>query len=239
MPRPLTGLLVAVVFCALVGAAYAVQNVALGRPAAEQSPLDPVPDADDGEQLVVLFGDSLLEAAVDQLRVRFAADPDRRLSAHWYGGTEVDTTAWLELYPHVGEGTEVLLALGVNDVFNGSVADATGDVARVLDALTEAGASRVIMPTITLNRLTTATTLDDRWYSKVAEYNTWLIAAGEDEERFPTLQVLRWDEISAGHPEWLQHDGVHLTLEGGAAYADALFDAVATPKVEPDLSPGR
>ena len=161
MPRPLTGLLVAVVFCALVGAAYAVQNVALGRPAAEQSPLDPVPDADDGEQLVVLFGDSLLEAAVDQLRVRFAADPDRRLSAHWYGGTEVDTTAWLELYPHVGEGTEVLLALGVNDVFNGSVADATGDVARVLDALTEAGASRVIMPTITLNRLTTATTLDD------------------------------------------------------------------------------
>src|SRR5918997_1639644 len=102
MPRPLTGLLAVVVVLALGGTACAGPNsVSTATARAEQTPLDPVPQNDDGDQLVVLFGDSLAEQAVDDLRARFAAEPDRRLSAHWYGGTEVDTQAWLELYPHV------------------------------------------------------------------------------------------------------------------------------------------
>lgn len=193
---------------------------------AEQSRLDPVPTEDDGDQLVVLFGDSLTELAVDHLRLRFAADPDRRLSAHWYGGTEVDTEAWVELYPHVGEGSEVLLALGINDIFSGPVGAATDDVAAAVDDLTEAGAARVVMVTINRNDVGTAPALGDGWADKVAAYNEWLVAAGEDDERFPTLEVARWDEDSVGHADWLQPDGVHLTPTGGAAYAETLLDTL-------------
>lgn len=227
MPRPLTGLLAVAVALVLAGTGCAgPSSVSSSSALAEQSPLDPVPREDHGDQLVVLFGDSLTEPAVDHLRLRFAADPDRRLSAHWYGGTEVDTAAWVELYPHVGEGSEVLLALGINDLFSSPVADATADVAVAVDDLTEAGAARVVMTTVNRNDVGTADALDDGWADKVDDYNRWLVAAGEDDERFPALEVARWDEDSAGHADWLQPDGVHLTPTGGAAYAGLLFDAV-------------
>jgi len=230
MPRPLTGLLAVVVVLALGGTGCAGPNsVSTPTARAEQSPLDPVPDEDQGDQLVVLFGDSLTELAVDDLRARFAADPDRRLSAHWYGGTEVDTQAWLDLYPHVGQGAEVLLALGINDLFSGSVADATADVTRVVDELTEVGAARVVMTTVNRNDVGTAPALDGDWADEVAAYNEWLVAAGADDDRFPTLEVTRWDETTVGHTDWLQPDGVHLTPMGGAAYAEQLFGAVVRP----------
>ena len=229
MPRPLTGLLAVAVVVALGGTGCSgPSSVSSSSALAEQSALDPVPTEDDGDQLVVLFGDSLTELAVDHLRLRFAADPDRRLSAHWYGGTEVDTQAWLDLYPYVGEGAEVLLALGINDLFSAPVADAADDVARAVDQLTDAGAARVVMTTVNPNDVGTAEALDGGWAAKVGDYNAWLIAAGEDDDRFPTLEVARWDEVAAGHADWLQPDGVHLTPAGGDAYAELLYEAVAT-----------
>jgi lysophospholipase L1-like esterase len=228
MPRPLTGLLAAAVALALCGAAYAVQSGVVDPLATtEQPPLDPVPDDDAGDQLVVLFGDSLTEPAADRLRAHFADDPDRRLSLHWYGGTEVDTDAWTELYPHVGEGSEVLLALGINDIFDSPVADATADVTAAVDALTEAGASRVVMTTVNRNTVGSAPALGPGWAGKVAGFNGWLVAAGADDERFPTLEVGRWDEVSLGHADWLLPDGVHLTPAGGTAYADHLYEVAS------------
>jgi lysophospholipase L1-like esterase len=227
MPRPLPGLLAVAIVVALGGTGCAGPNsVSSSSALAEQSPLDPVPTEDDGDQLVVLFGDSLTELAVDHLRLRFAADPDRRLSAHWYGGTEVDTAAWVDLYPYVGEGSVVLLALGINDLFTGPVTAATDDVAAAVDDLTEAGAARVVMTTVNRNDVGTAPALTGDWADKVADYNEWLVAAGEDDVRFPTLEVARWDEDSVGHADWLQPDGVHHTPTGGAAYAELLFGAV-------------
>ena len=221
------GLLLAAVVLVLCGAAFAVQTGAVdtATPVPEQSPLDPVPKEDTGEQLVVLFGDSLAELAAPELRAAFAADPDRRLSVHYYGGTELDTETWLDLYPHVRDGTVVLLFLGINDLFQGTPDEATADAAAAIDTLTEAGASRVVMTTV--NSYSTPAYLGADWPDKVRRYNDWLLVADADAQRFPTLDVQRWDQVSQGHGEWLQSDGVHLTSSGATAYAEHMHGAAA------------
>lgn len=232
MPRPLTGLLVSAFAFVLCGAAYAVQTGAVPNdqrqssdPPAEQALIDPVPNDDDGDQLVVLFGDSLTELAIEDARSQFADDPALRLSAHAYGGTELDTEAWVDRYPNVGDGSVVLLFLGINDLFAGSVDQTRRDATEAIDALTAAGAERVVMTTI--NSTGSPTELGPDWLDKVREMNGWLVEADRNDQRFPTLEVARWDVVSQGRTDWLRPDGVHFTEAGAAAYADHIHEAAA------------
>ena len=212
---------------ALSGAAYAVQSDATAEPRPSSTAIDPaldrVPDNDQGDQLVVLFGDSLTELAVADVRARFVADPERRLSAHYYGGTGFDTEAWLEKYPHVGEGSIVLVFLGINDVFDGTVAEAEQNATGAIDTLTAAGADRVVVGTI--NTDGHAPQLGSDWGQRTQAFNEWLREADADEFRYPALELAPWDLVSAGHGDWLKPDGVHLTVPGAAAYAEMIHDA--------------
>ena len=84
-----------------------------------------------------------------------------------------------------------------------------GDLRRILDDL--AGARRVVL----------VTTHDPRAWQDDANTRIRQAAIGR-----PNVVVVDWYAISADHPEWFVHDGVHLTQDGGQAYAEALAAGV-------------
>ena len=83
------------------------------------------------------------------------------------------------------------------------------DLHRILDDL--AGARRVVL----------VTTHDPRDWQDDANTRIRQAAVGR-----PNVVVVDWYAMSAGHPEWFVHDGVHLTQDGGQAYAEALAAGV-------------
>ena len=46
-------------------------------------------------------------------------------------------------------------------------------------------------------------------------------------ERHDNVTLVDWYSYSAGHDEWFDGDGTHLTPEGCQAYLDMLKDAIA------------
>jgi len=84
-----------------------------------------------------------------------------------------------------------------------------GDLTKILDAL--AGARRVVL----------VTTRDPRAWQDDANARLAAAAVGR-----PNVVVVDWHALSEGHPEWYVKDGVHLTQEGGQAYAEALATGV-------------
>jgi len=184
--------------------------------------LPPVPPGDHGDQLVVLIGDSLSFLAAPQTEALFRNDPDLRLSASYYGGTELDTQAWVEGYADVDPGSVVLLMLGINDLFNSTASDAATDAQAAIDAVKAAGAARVVL--VTVNSTGSTPGLGPSWLPKVRAYNDWLrrAAAGD-----PVLEVADWDVVSRGHVDWLEADQVHLNAAGQLAYAQLTHDAAS------------
>jgi hypothetical protein len=94
----------------------------------------------------------------------------------------------------------VVVEMGYND-FAGSFAaglDAT------IDALVARGAQRILWLTLREAR------------GPYPQLNQML---AEALLRHPQLELVDWNELSAGHPEWFQNDGVHLTRLGGIAMA--------------------
>jgi lysophospholipase L1-like esterase len=195
--------------------------------------LAPVADGDEDGELVVLFGDSLSESAAAQAADLFADDPDVRLSANQYGGTQLDTPIWVEGYEHVGEGAVVLLLLGTNDISTDSIAGAEGDAVAAIDALTDAGADRVVVATVS----TTGRPPDQSpaWTSRARAFNDWLRMADTNPYRYPTLQVVDWDDISRGRTEWLAFDGIHHSPAGSTAYAEMAHRAAREALGLPDV----
>ena len=179
--------------------------------------LAPVADGDEDGRLVVLFGDSFSEAAAREAADLFADDPDVRLSANQYGGTQLDTPIWAERYEDVGDDAIVLLLLGTNDISTDTVARAQADAAAAIDALTEAGAARVVVATVT----TTGRPPDQgaAWTARARAFNDWLRMADTNPYRYPALQVVDWDAISRGRTTWLGFDGIHHSPAGSTAYA--------------------
>ncbi|MGZ4726740.1 MAG: acyltransferase family protein [Acidimicrobiales bacterium] len=80
-----------------------------------------------------------------------------------------------------------------------------GDLREILDEL--AGARRVVL----------VTTHDPRAWQDDANARLVASAAGR-----ANVVVVDWHATSESHPEWFVKDGVHLTQEGGQAYAEAL-----------------
>ena len=97
----------------------------------------------------------------------------------------------------------VVLHLGTNGPPTNS------DLAKVLDEL--AGVNRVVLVNTSVER-----SWQDETNSPIAA-----AAAGR-----PNVVVADWYAASAGHPEYFVSDGVHLTKEGGAAYAAMIAAAL-------------
>lgn len=96
-------------------------------------------------------------------------------------------------------GRVVVVNVGYNDPLEGFAAD----VDRVLAALVARGVQRVVWVTLREAR------------PNYRPMNDVLVQASR---RWPQLQVADWDAHAAGHPEWFG-DGVHMTIEGGVAFA--------------------
>jgi hypothetical protein len=177
------------------------------------------PAADDGgDRLVVLFGDSFSESAMPGTFDRFMADPRLRLSPNVYGGTTLDTRTWRDGYPGVGDGSIVLLFLGTNDISTDTIATAEDDAREAIDAVTDAGAERVVVTTI--NTTGRPPGHGASWTDRARAFNDWLRQADRDPLEYPALQVVDWEDMSWGRTDWLASDGIHLNPAGQAAYAE-------------------
>ena len=51
----------------------------------------------------------------------------------------------------------------------------------------------------------------------------------EGVRRYPNTVLVDWHAASAGHPEVVERDGIHLTLQGAQAYADLIATHLADP----------
>ena len=182
------------------------------------------PAADDGgDRLVVLFGDSFSESALPASRLRFLADPRLRLSPNVYGGTTLDTRTWMDGYPGVGDGSIVLLFLGTNDISTDTIAGAEADARAAIEAVSSAGAERVVVATI--NTTGRPSNQDASWTERAQAFNDWLRQADRDPLEYPTLQVVDWADMAWGRTDWLGPDGIHLNAAGQAAYSEMTYAA--------------
>jgi lysophospholipase L1-like esterase len=182
------------------------------------------PEVDDGgDRLIVLFGDSFSESALPGTRSRFLADPRLRLSPNVYGGTTLDTQTWVNGYRGVGDGSIVLLFLGTNDISTDTAAGTEADAREAIDAVSSAGAERVVVTTI--NTTGRPPGQDPSWTDRARAFNDWLRQADTDPLRYPTLQVVDWDDASRGRTDWLAFDGIHLNAAGQAAYTEMTYAA--------------
>jgi hypothetical protein len=63
------------------------------------------------------------------------------------------------------------------------------------------------------------------------------VIRGERQRHPGSVAVLDWVARSASHGEWFQPDGLHLTLQGAAAFASFLADALPLATLPPSLHP--
>lgn len=61
----------------------------------------------------------------------------------------------------------------------------------------------------------------------IAVPNNAMLAEGV--RRYPNTVLVDWHAVSAGHPEFVERDGIHLTLQGAQAYADLIATHLADP----------
>ena len=204
--------------CLVLAAMLAACLPADGKPVATPPPADVGPD------MTVYFGDSLCWDATDELTVLYVADPGRRASINCFGGTQLDTPAWVEKYGFVDDlpsqpGAVVVIALGTNDIG----LDANLDITKLqlVDAVTRATnaqASVVVVPNLSTTALTGPR------LAKTQQWNTWLWQA-DDHPGLPTLRVTDFQSCSAGHLDWFKPgDAIHHSLAGQAAYAQFLYE---------------
>lgn len=98
-----------------------------------------------------------------------------------------------------GLGRVVVIMVGYNDL----VTDYVEGIDDIVRALAARGVERVVWVTLRETR------------SAYAEMNNAVVRAAAGA---PVLVVADWSEASAGHPNWFS-DEVHLTVEGGDAFA--------------------
>ncbi len=61
----------------------------------------------------------------------------------------------------------------------------------------------------------------------IAVPNNAMLAEGV--RRYPNTVLVDWHAASAGHPEFVERDGIHLTLQGAQAYAELIATHLADP----------
>lgn len=69
----------------------------------------------------------------------------------------------------------------------------------------------------------------------IAVPNNAVLADGV--RRYPNTVLVDWRAQSAGHPEFLGEDGIHLTLQGAQAYAGLIAGYLGDPEEEGSVAP--
>ncbi|MAT06184.1 MAG: hypothetical protein CL424_14185, partial [Acidimicrobiaceae bacterium] len=70
-------------------------------------------------------------------------------------------------------------------------------------------------------------------YAATYAANNALLRAELASARWPELTLLDWNAYSAGHPEWVTSDGVHLTISGARAAAEFISRSLAAQERRP------
>lgn len=201
---------------ALVALAAAVIASAACEPIADS------PSGDTGEVLAVQFGDSLSRMSENPLVALYVNDPVWRVSLNHQGGTEFDTNTWVNRYPSVPAGATVVLALGTNDLSNDSLSDAKADARAAIAAVSDAGAVRVVVPTV--NETSAYEFGGQARLDKTQAWNAWLWQAENSlHVDYRALDVVDWAAVSAGRTDWLAADRLHHNVAGEQAYAEFLY----------------
>jgi len=167
-------------------------DTTLAPPTTAAPPPPPPPAPGVGESTIAI-GDSVLLGARSAIR-----DALPGITVNAEVGRQFNVLPWL--IPQLSEigalRPNVVVHLGTNGPPTES------DLAKVLDQLS--GVRRVVLVNTSVDR-----SWQDTTNSRIAA-----AAAGR-----PNVVVADWHAVSAGHPEFFVSDGVHLTREGGAAYA--------------------
>lgn len=177
---------------------------------------DPDPVVAAEETHVVVIGDSLTAAAETEAKPAWKPTGDA-LSYQAFGATRWQH--WYERFENVPPGSIVETLLGTNNLTLEDIDTAKANVVAGLDILRARGVSCIVW--LSLNE-TSASYRGDGIPAETAEMNAWMQrAAGAG--HYP-LVIVPWNELSAGHPEYLlldQGDPVHYTPEGIEAYVNA------------------
>lgn len=166
---------------------------------------------------VLVVGDSILNQSVDEVRAE--------LEQHgWapvivaYGGTAIEQ--WITHLPRLvaeHDASVVVLELGTNNCAEDVCPLIQDQINQALQAVE--GAEQIVW-------LDVQTAPD---YPKGAEDVNAALAAAE--QSTPNLEIIDFSEEFAGHPEWLDQQGPHLTDAGQIAFARLIADALADFRV--------
>jgi hypothetical protein len=68
---------------------------------------------------------------------------------------------------------------------------------------------------------------------RVAWFNQKLREMDDDEVTYPNLELVEWDLVADGHPEWLSSDGLHLNKLGNRFFLGEVTQAAARCPLAP------
>lgn len=177
--------------------------------------------------LVVMVGDSLMWSATSELHDRFIASGAGETRIAAVAGSRLD-----DMVDLVGAGARadadvLVVALGTNDLRRGPadrrdddtiLSDTSASVGRVVGAAR--GARCVVW--VTVGASTEFAGLGDRPDRFSALLPMALAPLGA------TVRIADWRSASAGHPDWFDWDGLHLSRSGQVAFAGVIADQAAT-----------
>jgi lysophospholipase L1-like esterase len=166
------------------------------------------PPASAAERSVLVNGDSLAEGTqpyIPRELPRWRVTQSTSVSRHAYDGDDV-MRRYADRLPRV-----IHVSLGTNDD--------PGDVDGFRDAIAE------VMKVAGRPRCVVWANIVRPPYRGVS-YRGYNRALVEESRRRDNLRVLNWVRMVRRHPEWLAHDGVHVSAAGYRARAEAVARAV-------------
>src|SRR5690606_8327604 len=186
---------------------------------------------DTGDQLAVVFGDSLSFTSWDESTALYVADPDWQVSLNHDLGYRFDSPRWVARYPSVPAGSTVILALGTNDIASTlstcwpdcqTAADIKADARHAIAPATAAGAARVVVPTVNETRAGVAGGARRLW-AAVAWNASLARADASTHPDYRPLDVVDCSAVAEGRTDWLGPHQPDHSPAGEAAYAQFLY----------------
>jgi lysophospholipase L1-like esterase len=168
------------------------------------------PSVDSSRVLVV--GDSILNQSVDPVRAALEQHGWAPITVA-YGGTAIEQ--WVPALPNLvaeHDPSIVVIELGTNDCTSDVCPTLETQINQVLDA---------VKPAQQVLWLNVQTTPD--YPSGAKQVNVALAQAAGSR---PNVRIVDFSDDFAGHPEWLDQGGPHLTPDGQQAFARLIADAV-------------
>lgn len=159
------------------------------------------------------LGDSLLAGAEPELRDELG---ERDLAAHAVVGLRTEDAGAGLAEVLLTKPAGLVVVLGTNNVLDGNLVEAD------LQAVRSMATAVSERPCVWWVDLTTSTP-DAGFNERARQLNAEIEAQAA---RIDALEVIRWSQAVAAHPEWVALDSVHLTSEGDAALAAMITDSL-------------